>query len=33
MVGEQVSSRSPEDFLYMFGMDLRDFDLEKNKKI
>jgi hypothetical protein len=29
VVGEQLSSSRPEDFLYMFGMDLIDFDVEK----
>jgi hypothetical protein len=33
IVGEQMSSRRPEDFLCMFGMDLVDFDVKKNKKI
>jgi hypothetical protein len=32
IVGEEVASRRPEDFLYMFGMDLIDFDVERNKK-
>jgi hypothetical protein len=33
LVGEQVSFRWPEDFLYnIFGMVRIDFDMEKNKK-
>jgi hypothetical protein len=32
VVGKQVSSRRPEDYLYLFGMDLIDFDVEKIKK-